>query len=59
MKATYRDVCSPKTAHAESVQVEFDPNEVSYEDLVDVFCSSSLASSLYPSSLFIFFIIEE
>ena len=39
MKATNRDVCSHKTGHAEAVQVEFDPNEVSYEDLVDVFWS--------------------
>jgi hypothetical protein len=39
MKATYRDVCSHKTRHAEAVHVEFDPNEVSYEDLVDVFWS--------------------
>ena len=39
MKATYRDVCSHKTGHAEAVRVEFDPNEVSYEDLVDVFWS--------------------
>ena len=37
MKATYRDVCSHKTDHAEAVQVQFDPNDVSYEDLVDVF----------------------
>jgi peptide methionine sulfoxide reductase MsrA len=37
MKATYRDVCSHKTDHAEAAQVEFDPNDVSYEDLVDVF----------------------
>ncbi len=39
MKDTYRDVCSHKTGHAEAVHVEFDPNEVSYEDLVDVFWS--------------------
>src|SRR5919198_5903651 len=39
MKATYRDVCSHNICHAEAVQVEFDPNEVSYEDLVDVFWS--------------------
>ena len=39
MKATYRDVCSHKTGHAEVVHVECDPNEVSYEDLVDVFWS--------------------
>jgi peptide-methionine (S)-S-oxide reductase len=34
---TYRDVCSHKTDHAEAVQVEFDPNDVSYDDLVEVF----------------------
>jgi peptide-methionine (S)-S-oxide reductase len=33
---TYEDVCS-KTGHAEVVQVEFDPDEVSYEQLLDVF----------------------
>jgi peptide-methionine (S)-S-oxide reductase len=36
---TYRDVCTDKTGHAEAVQVQFDPNEVSYEDLLDVFWS--------------------
>ena len=39
MKATSRDVCSHNTGHAEAVHVEFDPNEASYEDLVDVFWS--------------------
>jgi peptide-methionine (S)-S-oxide reductase len=34
---TYRDVCTDKTGHAEAVQVQFDPNEVSYEDLLDIF----------------------
>ncbi len=34
---TYEDVCSGKTGHAEVVQVEYDPPEVSYEDLLDVF----------------------
>ncbi len=36
-KPSYRDVCSGKTGHAESVQVEFDPNVVSYEDLLNAF----------------------
>jgi peptide-methionine (S)-S-oxide reductase len=34
---TYEDVCSKKTGHAEVVQVEFDPDEVSYDQLLDVF----------------------
>ena len=39
MKATYRYVCSHKSDHAEAVNVEFDPNNVSYQELVDVFWS--------------------
>lgn len=34
---TYRDVCTGRTGHAEVVQVEFDPAEVSYSQLLDVF----------------------
>jgi peptide-methionine (S)-S-oxide reductase len=34
---TYEDVCSHTTGHAEVVQVEFDPGEVSYDELLDVF----------------------
>ena len=34
---TYQDVCSDRTGHAEVVQVEYDPNVVSYEQLLDVF----------------------
>jgi peptide-methionine (S)-S-oxide reductase len=33
----YEDVCSGKTGHAEVVKVEYDPDRVSYEDLLDVF----------------------
>ena len=36
---TYRDVCTGKTGHTEAIQVQFDPNEVSYEDLLGVFWS--------------------
>src|ERR687884_1751618 len=36
---TYGDVCTHKTDHAEAVQIQFDPNEVSYKDLLDVFWS--------------------
>jgi peptide-methionine (S)-S-oxide reductase len=33
----YLDVCARVTGHAESVQVEYDPNLVSYEALLEVF----------------------
>ena|SRR5712692_2553336 len=36
---TYHDVCSDKTGHAEAIQVEYDPAEVSYEKLLEVFWS--------------------
>src|SRR5438128_3471848 len=34
---TYQDVCSDRTGHAEVVQVEYDPSQVSYEELLNVF----------------------
>jgi peptide-methionine (S)-S-oxide reductase len=34
---TYQDVCSDRTGHAEVVQVEYDPSQVSYETLLNVF----------------------
>jgi peptide-methionine (S)-S-oxide reductase len=34
---TYRDVCTGRTGHAEVVQVEYDPTEVTYDRLLDVF----------------------
>lgn len=34
---TYHDVCSDRTGHAEAVEVEYDPERVSYADLLRVF----------------------
>ena len=34
---SYREVCNGNTGHAEVVQVHFDPNVVSYRDLLNVF----------------------
>jgi peptide-methionine (S)-S-oxide reductase len=36
---TYQDVCTDRTGHAEVVQVEFDPGQVAYETLLDLFWS--------------------
>ncbi|MBI3454272.1 MAG: peptide-methionine (S)-S-oxide reductase MsrA [Candidatus Rokubacteria bacterium] len=34
---TYEDVCSDRTGHAEALEVEYDPAQVSYEALLEVF----------------------
>ncbi|HRC61787.1 MAG TPA: peptide-methionine (S)-S-oxide reductase MsrA [Dehalococcoidia bacterium] len=33
----YHSVCTGRTGHAEVVQLEFDPEEITYQDILDVF----------------------
>src|SRR5689334_4065835 len=37
---TYEDVCRDDTGHAEVVQVIYDPKEVSYDKLLEIFWSN-------------------
>jgi peptide-methionine (S)-S-oxide reductase len=36
-RPTYRDVCTDTTGHAEVVELDFDPAEVTFEQLLDAF----------------------
>ena len=34
---TYKQVCGGDTGHAEAIRITFDPDQVSYDDLLDIF----------------------
>ena len=38
-RPAYKDVCTDQTGHAEVVELDFDPEKVSYEQLLDSFFS--------------------
>ena len=43
---SYEAVCSGRTGHAEVVQVEYEPSEVTYEQLLDVFWNNHNPTTL-------------
>jgi peptide-methionine (S)-S-oxide reductase len=43
---TYEDVCTDETGHAEVVEVEFNPAEVTYDQLLDVFWTNHNPTTL-------------
>ncbi len=34
---TYKDVCSGETGHTEAIEIQFDPTQITYSELLDVF----------------------
>ena len=37
---TYREICSGRTGHAEVIQITFNANEISYEDILVIFMTT-------------------
>jgi peptide-methionine (S)-S-oxide reductase len=43
---SYQDVCTGRTGHAEVVEVDYDPERVSYEDLLEIFWNNHNPTTL-------------
>ena len=43
---TYEDVCTDTTGHAEAVELDYDPQEVSYEELLKIFWNNHNPTTL-------------
>lgn len=45
-KPTYQMVCSDTTGHAEAVEITYDPNKISYEQLLEIFWNNHNPTTL-------------
>ena len=48
---TYEDVCTDTTGHAESVDIDYDPQEISYEELLKIFWDNHNPTTLNRQGL--------